>query len=154
MDAIIRDFLPVDAVFLLQIRVKPGFNVLYNGFPAVAKYICVRGGGLGGEMVNETGATYLSSLLTKSPKPGVSTTVRRRRTPFSSMSKNRLRWSMWRRRNGEGRGLFTGADALDGDGLGPFCVRCGRLLGRIEHGVEEGVDQGRFSQAGFAYERS
>src|SRR3954469_24081905 len=27
-----------------------------------------------------------SSLLTKSPKPGVSTTVRRRRTPFSSMS--------------------------------------------------------------------
>jgi hypothetical protein len=24
---------------------------------------------------------------------------------------------------------------------------------RIEHGVEEGVDQGRFSQAGFAYER-
>lgn len=27
-----------------------------------------------------------SSLLTKSPKPGVSTTVRRRRTPFSSIS--------------------------------------------------------------------
>jgi hypothetical protein len=27
-----------------------------------------------------------TSLLTKSPKPGVSTTVRRRRTPFSSMS--------------------------------------------------------------------
>src|SRR5215469_4527377 len=27
-----------------------------------------------------------ASLLTKSPKPGVSTTVRRRRTPFSSMS--------------------------------------------------------------------
>ena len=45
MDAIIRDFLPVDAVFLLQIRVKPGFNVLDNGFPAVTKYICVRGDG-------------------------------------------------------------------------------------------------------------
>lgn len=27
-----------------------------------------------------------SSLFTKSPKPGVSTTVSRRRTPFSSMS--------------------------------------------------------------------
>lgn len=37
-------------------------------------------------MVSETGFTYLSSLLTKSPNPGVSTTVRRRRTPFSSMS--------------------------------------------------------------------
>jgi hypothetical protein len=37
MDAIVRDFLPVDAVFLLQIRVKPGFNVLDNGFPAVTK---------------------------------------------------------------------------------------------------------------------
>jgi hypothetical protein len=34
MDAIIHEFLPVDAVFLLQIRVKPGFNVLNNGFPA------------------------------------------------------------------------------------------------------------------------
>ena len=60
---------------------------------------------------------------------------------------------MWRRSNEERRGLFTGADALDGDGLGAFCVRRGGLLGRIEHGVEEGVDQGRLSQAGFAYER-
>ena len=60
---------------------------------------------------------------------------------------------MWRSSNGERRGLFTGADALDGDGLGPFRVRRGGLLGGIEHGVEEGVDQGRLSQAGFAYER-
>jgi hypothetical protein len=34
MDAIIHDLLPVDAVFLLQIRVKPGFDVLNDGFPA------------------------------------------------------------------------------------------------------------------------
>ena len=81
MDAIIHNLLPVDAVFLLQIRVKPGFNVLDDGFPARAEYIRVRG-----EMTGETGSMYLSSLLTKSPKPGVSTTVRRRRTPFSSMS--------------------------------------------------------------------
>ena len=61
---------------------------------------------------------------------------------------------MWRSGNGGRRRFFTGTDALDGDGLGPFCVRCGRLLGRIEHSVEEGVDQGRLSQAGFAYERA
>ena len=33
MDAIIHDLLPVDAVFLLQIRVKPSFDVLNDGFP-------------------------------------------------------------------------------------------------------------------------
>lgn len=32
------------------------------------------------------GGIYESSLLTKSPNPGVSTTLRRKRTPFSSIS--------------------------------------------------------------------
>jgi len=53
-----------------------------------------------------------------------------------------LTWSVWRRGYGQRRGLFTGADALDGDGLGPFSIRSGRLLRRIEDGIEEGVDQG------------
>ena len=53
-----------------------------------------------------------------------------------------LTWSMWRRGYGQRRGLFTGADALDGDGLGPFSIRSERLLGRIEHGIEKGVNQG------------
>jgi len=35
MDAVVNDFSPVDAVFLLQIRVEPRFNVLDDGFPAV-----------------------------------------------------------------------------------------------------------------------
>jgi hypothetical protein len=34
MDAIIQDLLPVDAVFLFQVRVETGFNVLDNRFPA------------------------------------------------------------------------------------------------------------------------
>lgn len=42
MDAVIHNLLPVDAVFLLQIRIKPGFNVLDDGFPTVTKYIRVR----------------------------------------------------------------------------------------------------------------
>jgi len=33
VDAIIRDLLSVDAVFLLQIRVESGFDVLNDGLP-------------------------------------------------------------------------------------------------------------------------
>jgi hypothetical protein len=39
------------------------------------------------ELRRASEAPNLSSLFTKSPKPGVSTTVSFRRTPFSSMSK-------------------------------------------------------------------
>jgi hypothetical protein len=44
MDAIIHDLLPVDAVFLFQIRVETGFDVLDNRFPARMKYVRVRRG--------------------------------------------------------------------------------------------------------------
>ena len=37
-------------------------------------------------MESGLGGPYESSLLTKSPNPGVSTTLRRKRTPFSSIS--------------------------------------------------------------------
>ncbi len=81
MDAIVHDFLPVDAVFLFEVRVETGFDVLNDRFPARMEHVRIRQG-----MNDWNCLTYLSSLLTKSPKPGVSTTVRRRRTPFSSMS--------------------------------------------------------------------
>lgn len=42
MDAIVHDFLSVDAVFLFQIRVETGFNVLDNRFPARMEYVRVR----------------------------------------------------------------------------------------------------------------
>ena len=38
MDAVIHNFLAVDSVFLLQIRVKPSFDVLNDGPPAVQTY--------------------------------------------------------------------------------------------------------------------
>ena len=47
----------------------------------------------------------------------------------------------------------TCTDALYGDGLGPFSIQTERLLGRIERGVEKGVDQGGLAQARLAYER-
>lgn len=40
------------------------------------------------------------------------------------------------------RETITGTDALDSDGLRPFSIRSKRLLGGIEGGVEEGIDQG------------
>ena len=39
MDAIIHKFLPIDAVFLFEIRVKTGFNVLGDRFPARMKHV-------------------------------------------------------------------------------------------------------------------
>jgi len=42
MNAIIHDLLPVDAVFLFQVRVETGFNVLDNRFPARMEYVRVR----------------------------------------------------------------------------------------------------------------
>lgn len=76
VDTIINNFLPVNAVFLFKVFIKAGFNVLQDGFPASGVSITA----------NLTRQSHLSSLSTKSPKPGVSTTVKRRRTPFSSMS--------------------------------------------------------------------
>ena len=78
MNTIIRNFLAVHAILLLQVRVKTRFNVLDNRFPARIHQVS--------REEYMTTASHLSSLLTKSPNPGVSTTVRRRRTPFSSIS--------------------------------------------------------------------
>jgi len=34
VDTVVYDLHAVDAIFLLQIRIKPRFNVLYDGLPA------------------------------------------------------------------------------------------------------------------------
>jgi len=78
MDTVVHDLLSVDTVLLLQVRVKTRLDVLHNGSPTES--CLVRDSFFSRQNV------YLSSLLVKSPKPGVSTTVKCRRTPFSSMS--------------------------------------------------------------------
>ena len=78
VDAVVNDFLTVDLVLVVQILVKSGLDILNDWSPT-------RGMSEGREKREERNAN-LSSLFTKSPKPGVSTTVKRRRTPFSSMS--------------------------------------------------------------------
>lgn len=80
MNAVISHLSAVDSVLLLQIGIAAGLNVVQNGLPAIS---CppVRS-----DIARPEMGTYLSSLLTKSPKPGVSTTVSLSLTPFSSMS--------------------------------------------------------------------
>ena len=39
VDTIIQDFLPVDAVFLFEIRVETGFNVFNDRLPAKMKHV-------------------------------------------------------------------------------------------------------------------
>lgn len=79
VDAVVDHLLAIDAALLLEVGIESGLDILEDGPPAaqLASQNCGRARYL---------QTHLSSLLTKSPKPGVSTTVRRRRTPFSSIS--------------------------------------------------------------------
>lgn len=46
--------------------------------------------------------------------------------------------------------VVTGADALDGNGLGSFSMWGGRFLRGIERGVEESVNQSRLAQSRLA----
>ena len=78
MDTVVNDFLTVDLVLVFQKLVESRLNVLNDWSPAKDASESSREGGISN--------ANLSSLFTKSPKPGVSTTVKRRRTPFSSIS--------------------------------------------------------------------
>lgn len=95
-----------------------------------------------------------SSLLIKSPNPGVSTTVRRSLTPFSSISVEggQSFGSTSRTTNGPKKkeSIRTGGDGFDGDGLRTVVVRLRDVLFRVQGRVEEGVDQGRLAETGFA----
>jgi hypothetical protein len=75
--AVVDELGAIDAVLLLEVGVESGLDVVDNGLPAIRT---VRPDDL------TVIWTHLSSLLTKSPKPGVSTTVNLSRTPFSSIS--------------------------------------------------------------------
>jgi hypothetical protein len=46
VNAIVNDFLPVDTIFLFQVRIKPSVNIFDNGFPAIddVKLFRVQGG--------------------------------------------------------------------------------------------------------------
>ncbi len=133
VDAVVNDFLPVDAVLLLEVRVEAGLNVLNDRLPARLERVSQN-------RRNRTNLTYHSSLLTKSPKPGVSTTVRRRRTPFSSMSDAGLSEDAL----GSARAYYSpalmlsmatveGRSALGGTGtLGGYSVVLKRVLMRVD----------------------
>ena len=85
MYTIVYNLLSVDAVFLFQVRVKARLNIVNDRLPAESWIVSKRT--LSFKRWEGVGkVNHLSSLLTKSPNPGVSTTVKRRRTPFSSMS--------------------------------------------------------------------
>ncbi len=77
MYTVVHQFQPVDTIFLLKIGVEASFDVVDYGLPATSDSQLLTDGVL---------VPDLSSLLTKSPNPGVSTTVNFRRTPFSSIS--------------------------------------------------------------------
>lgn len=83
MNTVIHQFATVYTVLLFQVGITSRFNAIEDRFPASKgkewEGVSVSVG------VNCT-VLYLSSLLTKSPKPGVSTTVNRNFTPFSSIS--------------------------------------------------------------------
>ena len=138
VDTVVHNFLPVDAVLLLQVGVKTGLDVIQDRPPT--EMTCQR-------RCDDRKFPNLSSLLTKSPKPGVSTTVRCRRTPFSSMSDGMHLNGKRRKKKREQR---TCTDAFNGDCLWMLSGGGERLFGRVERGVEESVNERRLSEARFA----
>lgn len=91
VDAVVDYFLSVDAVLLLEVGVEARLDIVENGLPATRKES--PGAPEGQDRVKngiERHLAHPSSLLIKSPNPGVSTTVRRSLTPFSSMSAEML----------------------------------------------------------------
>lgn len=87
MHPVVDELLPVDTVLLLEVGIEARLDVLDDGLPAIC-HATVEAQSDTERVVDCENRieTDLLSLLTKSPKPGVSTTVRRSRTPFSSMS--------------------------------------------------------------------
>lgn len=99
--------------------------------------------------------THHSSLLTKSPKPGVSTTVSLRRTPFSSISvlQSVRVWvgcARARPPNARPHSALTSADGLDVDSLATVRSGLGDDLGLVELGLEKSVDERRLAETRLA----
>lgn len=76
MDAVVHNFGPIDTVLLLQIRVEARLDIFNDGLPAKKRETRKRVGNEGEYRATQKIDADLSSLLTKSPKPGVSTTVK------------------------------------------------------------------------------
>ena len=83
MDPVINQLQSIHAIFLLQVGIVASLDIVNYRLPAVYTV------SLSQDPHKDT--TNLSSLLTKSPKPGVSTTVSLKRTPFSSISREAFR---------------------------------------------------------------
>jgi hypothetical protein len=99
----------------------------------------------------EMEGSHLSSLFTKSPKPGVSTIVSFRRTPFSSISRDMQNVST--RMIKATSGPLTSADALDGNGARTLLRGLERRLARVERGLEERIDECGLSESRLAWMR-
>ena len=100
-------------------------------------------------------STDLSSLFTKSPKPGVSTTVSFKRTPFSSISVQPLsafKSSLITRRCQATTSQLTSTGGFNLYRPASICAWRWDLLGMVELGLEEGIDQGGFAETGLAWE--
>lgn len=137
----------VNAVLLLEVGVITGLDVVDDGLPA-AMSVCT--------VVVTPAMTHHSSLLTKSPKPGVSTTVSLRRTPFSSISVLRS-VRVWVGRcarvsgpNSRPRSALTSANRLDVDSLATVRSGLGDNLGLVKFGLEKSVDERRLAETRLA----
>ena len=148
MYTIVYNLLSVDAVFLFQVRVKARLNIVNDRLPAESWIVSERT--LSFKRLKEVEKdNHLSSLLTKSPNPGVSTTVKRRRTPFSSMSEV-IPISNYDFICRE-KELHTSTDAFNWNGLRPLRRRGKNFFLRIEGSIKQSVDERRLSQSRFAW---
>jgi hypothetical protein len=87
VNPVVDQLCPVDPVLLFEISIEPSLDVVDDRFPAADEW--TKSGIVSRarrQFASVPPATYESSLLMKSPYPGVSTTVNLNLTPFSSIS--------------------------------------------------------------------
>lgn len=130
VNTIIHEFESIHSVFLIEIGVESRFDIIDNWFPAdhsnlLAPLLL---------LLVLTKWTYLSSLLTKSPKPGVSTIVNFNLTPFSSISVFNQHGVKI-----QGGCALTCTNTFNLYCFTSICSRSWNLFRLIEFGLEQGV---------------
>lgn len=94
VNPVVDQLCPVDPVFLFEVSIETSLDVVDDRFPAANEWT-KRGivSRARRRFSSLPPPTYESSLLMKSPYPGVSTTVNLNLTPFSSISiLHHLKW--------------------------------------------------------------
>ena len=141
VDSVVSDLDTVDAVLLLEIRIKAGLDVLDDRFPA---------NGLRSKHARDVDG-YDEPIVV------VDEVTEAGRINNSETKANAILLNILRMRSADATlrlmRAITGAYALDSHSRRPLVTGSERYLGGIEGSIEEGVDESRFAEPGLTWTR-